>query len=233
MIKHLKTYITDFIKLFFPVLCQSCGKNLIQQENLICTECLYLIPKTNFQHINENPVSKVFWGRTKLENACAFYFFVKGGILQKLLHKLKYKGMKEIGFELGKQMGAVLKQTEAYQTVDMIVPVPLHKNRQKKRGYNQSEWIGKGLSVFLDANTDIDNLVRIVETETQTKKSRFERWENVENIFSVNRPGAFKNKHILLVDDVITTGATLEACANTLLKIDNVKVSVAALGYTK
>ena len=199
---------------------------------MFCTECLYLVPKTNFHFVKDNPVSKIFWGRANIENATAYYFFIKEGILQKLIHKLKYKGIKEIGFELGKQFGSELIEAEEYKNIDIVIPVPLHVKREKHRGYNQSEWIAKGLVEFLDAKLEINNLVRSIETETQTRKSRFERWENVENIFTINSPEKFENKHVLLVDDVITTGSTLEACANSLLKLENTKVSIAALGYT-
>jgi len=182
--------------------------------------------------VKDNPVSKVFWGRVNIENATASYLFIKEGILQKLIHQLKYKGAKEIGFELGRHFGSELIDSESYKNIDLIIPVPLHVKREKKRGYNQSEWIARGMVEFLEAKLELNNLVRAIETETQTKKTRFERWENVESIFNVNYPEKLENKHVLLVDDVITTGSTLEACANALLKIKGVKVSIATLGYT-
>ncbi len=232
MLKTINIYLSDFIKLFYPVNCFSCGKNLVKQENCICSECLYLLPKTNFHHVKENPVSQIFWGRSKIETATANYFFIKEGILQKLIHHLKYKGIKEIGYVLGKQMGADLAKVNAFNEIDFVVPVPLHPKRERDRGYNQSEWIAKGIAEMLKTTISINNLFRSVETSTQTKKNRFERWENVENIFSIRNISEFENSHVLLVDDVITTGSTLEACANTLLEIKNIKVSIGALGFT-
>ncbi|NOZ47929.1 MAG: ComF family protein [Chlorobi bacterium] len=232
MIKILKTYISDFLNLFFPVVCQSCGSPLVKQENFICTECLYLLPKTNFHLIDNNPVSQVFWGRVNIEYASSCYFFNKGGLLQKLIHKLKYKGMKEIGYELGKQFGTELSNVEWAKNIDIVIPVPIHPKRKKQRGYNQSDWIAKGIVEILPAHVDYHNLYRAVETQTQTKKTRFERWENVENIFKIKSPQLFEGKHILIVDDILTTGATLEACANELLKLKNIKVSIATLGFT-
>lgn len=232
MLKIINSYLSDFIKLFYPVNCFSCGKNLVKHENYICTECLYLLSKTNFHQLKDNPVSKIFWGRTKIENATANYFFIKGGILQKLIHQLKYKGVKEIGYVLGKQLGVELAASDLYNSIDFVVPVPLHQKRQTERGYNQSEFIANGIAEMLNSNTSYDNLIRKIQTSTQTKKTRFERWENVENIFTVKNSLEFENSHILLVDDVITTGSTLESCTNALLKINNVKVSIAALGFT-
>ncbi|MCK4661965.1 MAG: ComF family protein [Bacteroidales bacterium] len=230
----LKTsYIKDFINLIYPETCAACGNVLFNQEKLICTKCLYELPKTNFHLEKDNPVNQIFWGRAEIENATAYYYFLKASIFQKLIHKLKYKGLKEIGYELGKLLGAELFSAELYKNIDLIIPVPLHPKRQKKRGYNQSDWIAMGISDQMNIPIDTKSLYRAVATETQTRKTKLERWENVESIFKVRNEEAVKNKHILLIDDVLTTGSTIEACAVTLLKVENVKVSVATIAITK
>ena len=221
--------LADFINLFYPKLCVACGAHLLQQEKLVCTQCLYNLPKTNYHHIKENPVEQVFWGRTEITAATAYFFFEKESRFAKIIHHLKYRGMKEIGIEMGKIFGAELKETSRFNKVDLIIPVPLHWKKQKKRGYNQSEFIASGIAESMGKPIDTNTLYRAVETETQTWKSRYERWENVENIFRLRSDDKITGKHILLVDDVITTGATLESCATTLLKENNTKVSVATL----
>lgn len=219
----------DFINLFYPNLCQSCGNTLLTGESIICLQCRYEIPKTHFVSEKDNFVEHIFWGRVNLEHASAYYYFHKGSKFQDLIHNLKYKGAKEIGFELGKMYGQEMKNAPAYQNIDFVVPVPLHPKREKKRGYNQSDWIAKGISEVTGIAIDNKNLYRSVETETQTKKSRFERWQNVDNIFKIRDEKLFENKHILIVDDVVTTGSTFEACANAVLGVKGAKVSIGAL----
>lgn len=229
MKKGLSQYISDFTNLFFPNICEACGKNLLNNEKTICTECLYHLPKTNFHQESENPVSRLFWGKVYIENATAYYFFHKGSSFQDLIHKLKYNGKQEIGYILGLHLGTDLYESELYKTIDLVIPVPLHPKREKKRGYNQSDSISKGIAEGMKINTNLKSLYRNIETETQTKKSKEERWKNVENIFCIKHPEKLQGKHILLVDDVITTGSTLEACANALLALKNTKVSIACL----
>jgi ComF family protein len=219
----------DVLNLLYPKLCAACNNNLLKSEHVICTKCKYDIPKTNFMNDPFNPVSQIFWGRVKLVNACSYYYFFKGSIFQELIHKLKYKGQKEIGYELGKLFGFELANSPLYSDVDLLVPVPLHPKREKQRGYNQSEWIVNGLAEAMNTKKDTKNFYRNIETETQTKKSRFDRWKNVDNIFCIHNPQLFEGKHILIADDVITTGSTFEACANALLAIKDVRVSVVAL----
>lgn len=226
--KIISKYLNDFFNLFFPDLCVVCNSHLVNQENLICTKCLYNIPKTNYHLDIDNPVSQLFWGRAKVEYATGFFFFNKGSIYQKMMHKFKYYGNKEIGFVLGKSFGSQLKNS-VFDEIDIIIPVPLHKSKLKKRGYNQSEWLGMGLSEAMQKPIDTNSLIRKLATETQTRKSRFERWKNVENIFKVIDENILIGKHILLVDDVVTTGSTMEACINAILKVKNTKVSIATL----
>ncbi|MCF8371818.1 MAG: ComF family protein [Bacteroidales bacterium] len=219
----------DLIHLVYPKVCVACGENLLDHEDHLCTHCLYDLPKTNYHQVDDNPVAKLFWGRVSIFKACSFFFFNKGSKFQTLIHKLKYDNRKEIGYELGKHFGCDLLSSEDFKSVDVIMPVPLHASKEKIRGYNQSDWIARGISASMDTPVDNNNLIRLMASETQTKKSRFERWENVDSIFQVTNPEALENKHVLLVDDVVTTGSTLEACAQELLKIPNVKVSIATL----
>ncbi|MFL5765085.1 MAG: ComF family protein [Bacteroidia bacterium] len=223
--------LNDFISLIFPEVCASCGNSLYKREDTICTWCVYHLPKTNFHLYNDNPVAKIFWGRVNIYSAGAYYGFNKGGKVQHLVHQLKYKGKKEIGHVLGKLYGPELKKSSDFCTIQTVIPVPLHPKKVKKRGYNQSEAFASGLAESMAAEPDFKTLYRIRESATQTKKSRFHRWQNVESIFELANRESHSGKHILLVDDVITTGATLEACAQTLQKIPDVKISIATIAY--
>jgi ComF family protein len=189
------------------------------------------IPKTNFCKDKNNPVAQIFWGRVKLENAFSYYYFTKGGSLQNLIHEIKYQGVKELAYELGKEFGMDLKESGIIDGIEMICPVPLHKEKEKRRGYNQSEWLAFGLSEILELPVEKNILKRIIFTSTQTKKNREQRWENVKDAFETADTNKIKNKHILLLDDVLTTGATLEACAQQFLETEGVKVSIATLAY--
>ena len=221
--------IKDFFAMLFPQVCVSCGKPLYKYEKLICMLCEYKLPKTDFHLEKDNPIEKLFWGRVPIEAAASYYRFTKGGNVQHLVHQLKYKGKREIGVEIGELYGRELMRSERFSEVDIIIPVPLHKRKLKARGYNQSEVFAQGLAKSMKKNTDFVTLYRAMESETQTKKTRFLRWKNVDSIFQLKDETTLMGKHILLVDDVITTGATLEACIQTLMKIPNVKVSVPLL----
>jgi ComF family protein len=223
--------ITDFIALIFPHVCVSCGKSLYKNENSICTYCCYHLPKTNFHLDSNNPVAKMFWGRATIYSAAAYYNFNKGSNVQNLIHQLKYRGQKHVGVTVGNLYGHELKYCDDFNSVSKIIPVPLHPQKKKKRGYNQSDFFAEGLAESMGADVDFTTLYRAMESSSQTKKSRFNRWQNVESIFELNDGETLEGKHILLVDDVITTGATLEACAQTLLQVPNVKVSIATIAY--
>jgi ComF family protein len=219
----------DFLSLLLPRLCYACGNHLLRNEKLICTECYILIPRTNYHLEENNPVAKLFWGRCRIEKAAAFSFYNRDSRIRKLIHNLKYNGIRDVGFELGRIYGLALLKSEFLKDIELIIPVPLHPSKKRTRGFNQSEIISKGISEVTGLPVDTRTLERITLTGTQTKKSRYERWVNVEGIFYVADPASISGKHVLLVDDVITTGSTLESCAVELLKADGVRVSVAAL----
>jgi ComF family protein len=221
----------DFISLLFPRLCYACGDHLRRNESLICTQCYVVIPRTKYHVENDNPVAKLFWGRCMIEKAAAFSFYNKGSRIRNLIHNLKYKGIKEIGYELGRIYGVSLKSSGFTDDIDLIIPVPLHISKKRKRGFNQSDIISEGLAIVTGLPVSTDSLARVSVSATQTKRSRYERWTNVEGIFEVTDPESIMNKHILLVDDVITTGSTIESCVNELLRVDGVKVSVVALAF--
>lgn len=227
--KRILEYIFDFWHLLFPKYCEACGRILTNNEEVICFDCLYELPRTHFSSEAENPVFHQFDGRMHIEHATALFFFHKGSKYRHLLHSLKYNHKPEIGVFLGKELGAEMLTSDLYKDIDYIVPVPLHPNRQKQRGYNQSERIGEGISQILKIPVCNDILIRNVETQTQTKMNKEERWQNVSGKFIVTDSNIFKNKHLLLVDDVITTGATTESCGSTLLQIEGVKISIAVL----
>ncbi len=221
----------DLLALFYPRLCAGCGTSLVIGENVLCLNCLADLPRTGFHQFKENPVYQIFTGRTSIELATSFCRFDKGGRLQHLLHALKYQGNREVGQKMGLLLGIELSHELDYQQIDAIIPVPLHPKKEKKRGFNQSVEICTGLSKAMNKPLILGNLVRDLYSESQTFKGRFERWENVCGIFSVRNPSQFKGKHLLLIDDVITTGATLEACCLPLLEIEGVKVSLASIAF--
>lgn len=230
-LSSLFSLLEDFLSLFYPRLCAGCQTSLVRGEELICLGCLLDLPKTGFEKVADNPVSQLFWGRVDIQLATALCSFDKGGLMQHLMHRLKYKGSRETGEMLGKVLGHDLKRIAAWNDIDVLVPVPLHPGRERERGYNQSTEIGRGLAGALEKPMVCGNLVRNHYSETQTRKGKYERWENVRELFGVKESQTLEGKHILLVDDVVTTGATLEACAKVLLKVPGVRVSIATLAY--
>jgi ComF family protein len=227
----LSVFAKDFFNLFYPPLCATCSNVLLNQESHVCTACLYNMPRTNFHLDTHNPMAQVFWGRVKVENAAAMYYFEKGSKCRKILHQIKYRGKRELARYIGSIYGTELLRSGRYTDIEVILPVPLHHSKFKKRGFNQSAWFAKGLSEIL-ARPLLDGvLIRSLGAETQTGKSRIERWENVKDNFRVTHPEMIENKHALLVDDVVTTGATLEACACALLSNPGVRVSILTLAY--
>jgi len=222
----------DLINLFYPNICQICDTELHKNQNIICTNCVNELPVTNFHLDNENPVKKVFYGRLPIENATSLLIFKKKGIVQKLIHRLKYRGHQEIGTYLGTWLGAELAKTDSYKDIDLVIPVPLHKKKLRSRGFNQVEGFGKEIAAVLNIQYADDVLLKTSFSSTQTLKTRIARWGNIEESFVLVNSEKIKNKHILLIDDLITTGATLEACADAILEAENVKISIATMAFT-
>jgi ComF family protein len=232
LFNSFRNYLNGLISIIYPQFCAACGSALYHNEKVLCLKCYAELPRTGYHDDPENEVAQLFWGRVPFSNATSFIYFNKGSRYQHVLHELKYKGRQQIGFELGKLFGLELKRTP-FANSDMIHPIPLHYSRQRKRGYNQSELFARGIAQILNIPVETDLIARIVNTGTQTAKSRYERWENVQGIFRIEEPSEFVNKHIMLVDDVITTGSTIEACANALLAIKGVTLCIASLAFAK
>lgn len=231
MLTPLNNLVADFISLLFPEDCLACHELLARGETTICTDCRVNLPYTN-SHLLTGSKSELlnrFYNKVPVKHALAFLTFTRSGRVQQLLHALKYKGHEEVGETLGNWYGADLKDNQYHEQFDMIIPVPLHKKKLRKRGYNQSDSFAKGLSQALNIPWQPNVLERLADTSTQTKKTRLERWQNVGQLFSVAQPDLVKDQRILLVDDVMTTGATLEACSLILLDARVASVSVAAI----
>ena len=231
MISQLKNIFSSTIHLFYPHTCTGCGSDLVAEDNLLCLKCIHNLPHTNFAALANNQIEKDFWGRINLEAAYSQFYFSKEFLIQHLIHQLKYKGDTKIGFYLGEIMGKTLLKSNRFSTIDALVPLPLYADKEHKRGYNQATVICNGMSAVMNIPVLNEAVVRKQATETQTRKHRTERWENVKDSFKVAKPGELSGKNLLLVDDVVTTGATLEACGHVILQQGDVKLSIATLAY--
>lgn len=226
----MKTF-RNLSDLVFPRLCGACDRYLAPWEDEICLLCLMEIPLSQAHLQADNPVAQVFWGRVRLEQASAWFVYHNGSRFGNLLHRLKYEDQPRIGQAMGRQYGYQLLHARTWEIPDLIIPVPLHPKRQRKRGYNQSEQIAIGLSQALQIPVGRKLLVRTRHTQTQTAKNRADRYLNVSGKFQVPHPEKIAGKHLLLIDDVITTGATIEACAEVLLQTEGTRVSVLGIGF--
>jgi ComF family protein len=222
----------SLLHLLFPHVCEGCGTDVMQIEHFLCMKCHADLPETEFHLYPNNPIEKIFWGRLPVTNATAQYYFTKGSKMQHLLHGLKYKGNKELGLYLGRLMGHAFAESNRFRFVDALVPLPLFPAKEQKRGYNQATILCEGIAEVLEKPILKNVIVRTTHTDTQTKKNRVERWANMEGRFELVKRDAVKDKHILLIDDVITTGATLEACGTCLMEDGNTKLSIATLCYS-
>ncbi|RYF87993.1 MAG: ComF family protein [Chitinophagaceae bacterium] len=225
-IKHL---FADAMQLFFPHFCVGCGSNVLANSDQLCLRCMSMLPYTGYEAMANNPIEKIFRGRVNIEQASSTFYFSKGHLVQQLIHELKYKGNQPIGHQLGSMMGTAVLQSGRFTNIDYLVPLPLYADKEFKRGYNQSTIICNGMSSSLQVPVMTNNVLRQRYTDTQTKKHRAERWENVAGSFAISNPSLLSGRHVLLVDDVITTGATLEACTECLLKVPGLRVSLATL----
>lgn len=227
------TFFKDIISLFYPELCMCCDKNLSYNEDTICVNCLHDLPFTHYSAQPRNCVEKSFFGRIKIEEATSLFYFKKGGIAQKSIHKLKYKKQEHIGNFLGELLAYDMKDSGRFKNIDCIIPVPIHPQKKKTRGYNQLDLFGQTLSQHLKLPFYDKILIKTNSSETQTKKQRYDRWKNASESFLLTDIEFLRDKHILLIDDIITTGATLEACSNELFKTKNIKISLATMAYTE
>ena len=227
----LRNALHSLTSLFFPKLCAGCGNDLFGKEEVLCIACIDKLPVTNFHSHSANPVEKIFWGRLPLASASSYLYFTKDSLLQQLLHLFKYDGNKALGFYLGRCMGKSFLESNRFN-VDALIPLPLHPVKEKRRGYNQATILCEGIAEIMQIPILKNSVIRPTVTETQTHKNRIERWQNIEGKFMLADPETVNNKHVLLIDDVVTTGATLEACGKQLLAADGVRLSIATLAYT-
>jgi len=231
--KHwLQSCMKDFSHLLFPHNCQGCGSDVLSEEQLLCISCLQQLPQTGFINKAGNPVDKIFYGRLPLHTAAAAYYFTKNSLLQQLIVQLKYRNNKDIGRYLGNLVGLQLQEADLFMDVDVMIPLPLNTRKEVKRGYNQAAVICEGITQVFQKPVLSHAVQRTAFTETQTHQDRIHRWQNMQGVFAVTDPALLENKHILLVDDVVTTGATLEACGAEILKISGTKLSILTVAYT-
>lgn len=229
LLRFIVRRLEELLYLAFPHLCLACRQRQPPRGEDICVHCKATLPESGFHLRQDNPFTERFWGKVKIESGAALYLFTKESRVQHLIHELKYKGQKQVGEILGRRFGYALKDSPFFKDVELIVPVPLHPKKELIRGYNQSEMFANGLSETLKIPVLADGLKRVEHSESQTKKGRKERSENVREVFAVKRHQKLEGKHILIVDDVLTTGSTLETCARKVLEVPGTRVSLATI----
>jgi ComF family protein len=217
--------------LFFPNCCAGCGRQLNFAKQSICLNCLSILPDTNFVSQPENPIEKIFTGRLPLAAAYSQFYFTRSSAIQSVIHQLKYKGNKQSGIDMGKLMGLAIKDSGRFSNIDFLIPLPLFPEKEKIRGYNQAEILCQGIAEVLQIPVEKNLVLRTRATATQTHKNRLERWQNVNEVFAIADPQKLEGKKLLLVDDVITTGATLEACGNSILSVCKAELYIASLAF--
>lgn len=224
----------DIAGLFLPEECPVCGGEMPDGARAVCTLCRWNAPLTGFWQQIDNPVARKFWGVLPIVNASSFIFFVRGSGFREMIHGFKYHGRWRHALQMGEWFGGELSRCGLYGDVDVVVPVPLHRRKKLKRGYNQSEYIARGIASQLGVRPDAHSVVRHRYNPPQAMKEHRERWENVEGVFSVRRPRRLAGKHVLLVDDVLTTGATITSCAEAILSsAPGVRISIVTLAVSK
>lgn len=225
---HPGDIIESLLHYFFPHVCDLCGSDVLAKNSCLCGRCIAEMPETGFEKMEGNPVERKFYGRLPLQHASAHLYFGKSSLVAELVHQVKYRSNKQLGLQLGQLMGNSLLLSGRFLP-DIIIPIPLFKKRERARGYNQSLLLCEGIAAYLKVPVRNDIIIRPEHTETQTKKGRVERWKNIEGRFMLAEPEILRGKHVLLVDDVITTGATLESCGTEILKIAGTRLSIATL----
>ena len=224
-----KNLLSNFISLFYPKLCITCGEPLVAAESYFCLECFLKLPKTNYHLSPDNRATDRFAGKIPVAKGASWLYYDKGGISQKLIAEIKYRDNRNLGEWMGALLAKDWLASGFFHGIDCLVPVPLHPSKEKKRGFNQSETIALGISQITDIRINTKNVIRKKANETQTKKTLFERWKNTKDLFEVKDIDFFNNKHVLVVDDVLTTGSTLEAVVQSILKAKDVKISILSL----
>ena len=232
MIKLIKSYTNSFSHLLYPHNCEGCGTDTLNDDGYLCAKCYYDLPETGFIDVADNPVEKIFYGRLRLEQAAAGYYFTKDSLLQHLIGQVKYKRHRDLGTYLGKLIGHQLNKSTRFNDVALLVPLPLNARKEAKRGYNQATLICEGIAQVWQKTIVADAVVRTVFTQSQTNKTRIARWQNMEGVFAIANAKQLQGKHILLVDDITTTGATLEACGSEILQVANTKLSIVTVAFT-
>lgn len=222
----------SLLHLFYPHVCAGCGTDVLSREQLLCIACLHRLPVSSFHSFAGNPIEKIFRGRLPIRSAASYLYFTKDSLLQHLLHQFKYRGKKQIGLFFGNRIAEALLQSDRFSTIDALVPLPLFPGRERRRGFNQARILCEGITGQWRLPVLQQVITRPSPTETQTHKNRIQRWQNIAGRFVLNDAAAISGKHILLVDDVITTGATLEACGQELLKAPGVQLSIATMAFT-
>ena len=225
----LSTWWTALTHLFYPELCVACSQAIPALNSCFCMKCRVRLMRSDMHLVPENEFTRRFWGRIRLQTAAAMYYFAKKSPIQRALHRLKYKNQPDVGLKIGREFGRLLAASDLFRPVDAIVAVPLHPKKERLRGYNQSAMFARGLSEGMDRPFLTQALVRKAFTVSQTRKRRMERFENVETVFAVKDAHLLEGRHVLLVDDVLTTGATLEACGQVLLQVPGLRLSMATI----
>ena len=233
MLKIFDEIQKNLLNVLFPVFCNGCSNLLLKNENVICTKCIHNLPFTCHHNIKETEIDKVFYGIVPFEFAASILYFTKKGISQNLIHNLKYRNRQEIGTYLGDLYAKEILNLETIQTIDLIIPVPLHKKKFHERGYNQVTTFCKAIEKNLAIPVLDDVLVKKQHLKSVTNKSKESRLEHNKNVFSIENQHKIEGKHVLIVDDVFTTGATIEACAKEILKIKNTKISILTMAYSQ
>ena len=225
-------WISDLKELLFPRYCKVCGQRLMRSKQHLCLGCLVDLPRTHYEQQPENLLMQHFLEWPEVVRATAYFYYYKEGKYSSLIHHLKYYDHPEVGTYLGRLAANELRQSGFFDGIDLIIPVPLSKKKQRKRGYNQCDYIARGISEATGIAVETRCIERTIDTDTQTRKGSAERWKNTEGIFHVTKPTLLKNKHVLIVDDVSTTGSTLHSCISALLTVPGVHISVFALAKT-